>query len=200
VKDYHYTRLEAPIGPMLLYYRPERFNYVNVRLAPGDPKAALAALEATWKQFGAPFTYRFYDEQMAEEYAIYEDAVAIFGLAAFFAILIACLGLFGMATYTVETRTKEVGVRKVMGANVPGLVALLSKDFFKLVVIALVIAGPMAWFVNNLWLQQFALQAPLDAWIFGPAVLAVFALAALTIGSQTLRAARANPVDTLRYE
>lgn len=202
VKDYRHFRLERAAGPMLLFHRPDAYGWLNVRLHPGDPRAALAALEAAWQQAEGvtPFSYHFFDDQLAEEYAIYGDAIGMLGVVSGFALLIAFLGLFGMATYTVETRTKEVGVRKVMGADVPGLLYLLSKDFLLLVALAGVLALPASWFVNNLWMQQFATRPALDAWIFGLPVAALLALALLTVGSQTLRAALANPVDTLRYE
>lgn len=202
VEDYHYTRLERAIGPMLLQYRPADFQYANVRLAPGSGKAAIEALEESWRRFGAvhPLQYRFFDEELAEEYATYEDGIRILGLASFFAILIACLGLFGMVTYAVETRTKEVGVRKVMGAGIPGLVLLLSRDFLLLVAVAVTVAVPLAWYLSDLWLRNFATRVALDGAIFVPSVLALLLLALVTIGSQTLRAARANPVETLRQE
>ena len=131
---------------------------------------------------------------------IFKDLMYIVGLIAGFAVLIACLGLLGMATYTAESRVKEVGVRKVLGASVSEIVLLLSKDFLKLIAVAVVLAVPLAWFVNNLWMQQFAFRVGLGPSVFVLGVGALLVLALATIGSQATRAALANPVDTLRYE
>lgn len=202
VQDFHFNRLESPIEPMMLHYRPDLFRYASVRIIPGEPGGVLEYVESTWKQFDRfhPLRMQFYDERLDEQYVMYDDAIGVLGLASFMAVLIALLGLFGMSTYLVEARTKEVGVRKALGAGVPGLVLLLSREFLKLVVISAAIAVPLSWLLNSLWLQFFATRASLDIWVFGPAIFGLLGLTILTISSQTIRAAMTNPVDTLRYE
>ena len=164
----------------------------------------LAHLRQTWTQIGTTYEldYERFTVQIEQEpmLMIFKDLMYIVGLIAGFAVLIACLGLLGMATYTAESRVKEVGVRKVLGASVSEIVLLLSKDFLKLIAVAVVLAVPLAWFVNNLWMQQFAFRVGLGPSVFVLGVGALLVLALATIGSQATRAALANPVDTLRYE
>ncbi len=204
VEDFHTNTLIMDIDPLVLTYEPERFRVANIRVRSGSLPAVLAHLRQTWTEIGSAhdLDYQRYTVQIEQEpmMMLYRDLMYIIGLITGFAVLIACLGLLGMATYTAEARVKEVGVRKVLGARVSAIVLLLSKDFLKLIVVAVVLAVPLAWFVNNLWMQQFAFRVGLSPFVFVFGVGALLALALATIGSQVTRAALTNPVDTLRYE
>ena len=145
-------------------------------------------------------TYKFFDEQLANTHAIFGDVISIVGFIAILAISIACLGLLGMATYTAETRLKEIGIRKVMGASVQSLLILLSRGFIILLSIAIVIGVPLAYFINNLWLELFAYKVSFGINIFGTSILLMLILGILTVGSQTLRAALISTIVTLRDE
>jgi len=173
-----------------------------VRIRAGALPGTLEHLEATWKQLAptVTLTYGFYDDQLLQRYVFLQDMLKIFGLLAGFIIFIACLGLLGMASYTTERRTKEVGIRKVMGADVRSVVTLLSGDYVRLLIVATVIATPLAWLLTSTLLQTFANRVDLTVWVFVAGIMPILALALLTIGSQTVKAALTNPVDTLRHE
>ena len=162
----------------------------------------LAALEQEYKQLfpGNPFEYFFVDEQYQKQYQSEHQQGRIFTAASAMAILIACLGLFGLAAYTAEQRTKEIGVRKVLGASVASIIVLLSRDFIKLVVIALVLASPLAWWGMNQWLQDFAYHITIDGWVFFWAGIVAIGIALLTVLYQSLKAAYSNPVKSLRAD
>ncbi len=204
VEDYQFDMLDSPVRPLILRHDPENFRYANVRIRPEAAGAALAHVDATWKRLAPErhFEHEFFSSQLKNSLIniLFRDFLRIIGLIALLAVVIACLGTLGMAAYSVETRRKEVGVRKVLGAGVRDVVLLLSMDFVKLVAVGLLIAAPVAWFINNAWLQEFANRTD-----FGPIVLLssvgiLVLLAVLTIGSQTLRAALADPVQTLRQD
>jgi len=204
VEDFHTNALAMDIDPIVLTYEPARFRVANIRVRSGSLPGVLAHLRQTWTQIGTTYEldYERFTVQIEQEpmIMIFKDLMYIVGLIAGFAVLIACLGLLGMATYTAESRVKEVGVRKVLGASVSEIVLLLSKDFLKLIAVAVVLAVPLAWFVNKLWMQQFAFRVGLGPSVFVLGVGALLVLALATIGSQATRAALANPADTLRYE
>jgi putative ABC transport system permease protein len=149
---------------------------------------------------GVPFSYTFMDADFNKLYQAEQQTGQVFITFAAFAILIASLGLFGLVTYAAEQRTKEIGIRKVLGANVGGIVALLSRDFVKLVLIASVIAFPISWWAMNQWLQSFAYRVGISWWIFAIAGLAAVLIALVTVSLQTIRAALANPIRSLRSE
>lgn len=188
--------------PTALTYAHEAYQQAIVRVLPDDLEQALTTLEAIWKQLAPTyeFQYGFYDDQLMDRFREMRDIVSILGFVAGFVIFIACLGLLGMASYTAESRIKEVGIRKVLGANVRGIVVLLSRDYVKLVAIASVLATPLTWFLTNTLLQEFANRIELSVWYFAAGIVATLVLAVLTIGSQTIRAGLANPVNTLRNE
>jgi putative ABC transport system permease protein len=202
VKEFYFRPLYNASRPLALRYDPDRFRYAVIRFHGGQLAAMLAHVRAAWKKFeqAPPLQYVFFDDHLEMEYSAMRDATRILGLAAGFAILIACLGLLGMVIYAVETRTKEIGVRKVLGASVANLVVLLSQSFLRLLAIAVVIALPVCWLLSNVMQQNFAQRAPLGFEFFVWPVIALLAVALLTIGSQTVKAALANPVDSLRYE
>jgi putative ABC transport system permease protein len=162
----------------------------------------LAALEKQWKKTvpGLPFEYTFLDASFDALYRSEQRTGQLFTAFAAVAILIACLGLFGLSAFTAEQRTKEIGIRKVLGASVPQLVRLLSKDFLRLVLLANVLAGPVAWWAGRQWLENYAFRTALGPGVFGLAAVASVGIALLTVGFQALRAALANPVESLRNE
>lgn len=202
VKDFHITSLYVAIEPVIIRLEPEQTWQVFVRTKAGQAAAALASLERVHQQFnpGYPFDYRFLDERFEETY---ENEIVIGRLAkifAFLAVFIACLGLFGLASFAAEQRTKEIGIRKVLGASVSNLVLLLSRDFVKLVLAAFVLAAPIAYFVMQRWLNDFAYRIEISWLIFLGAGLAVLGIAWLTVSYQSVKAALADPVKSLRYE
>jgi putative ABC transport system permease protein len=173
-----------------------------VRLKGGHIPDVVKQIEAKWQHMaeGVPFSYTFMDADFNKLYEAEQRTGKVFITFAVFAILIASLGLFGLVTYAAEQRTKEIGIRKVLGANVGGIVALLSRDFVKLVIIAAVIAFPAAWFGMNYWLQSFAYRIGISWWIFAIAGLGAVLIALITVSLQTIRAALANPIRSLRSE
>jgi putative ABC transport system permease protein len=186
---------------MALLYGQEQGSFA-IRFKTEDAAALIAQVEAKWKEMvpGQGFSYSFMDEDFNR---IYQNEQRVGSIALSFsvlAILIACLGLFGLVTYAAEQRTKEIGIRKVLGASVNNIVHMLSKDFVKLVIIAILIAFPLAWYAMNRWLQDFAYRISIDWKVFLMAGLAAMLIAILTVSIQAIRAALANPVKNLRTE
>jgi hypothetical protein len=207
VKDFHFTPLYQEIGPAIIYFDPsytvmQRYSYLFIRLNPGDIPRSIAHIEDTVKTLnpGFPFAYRFLDDDYDQLYRGVEREMDIVCTFAFLAILISCLGLFGLAAYTAEQRTKEIGIRKILGASTPGLLALLSKQYALWVLAANAIAWPVSYFLMKDWLQDYPYRIGLGLPIFLAAAVASLLIAQLTVGFQSLRAARTNPVDSLRYE
>ncbi len=202
VKDFHFQSLHQEIVPVIINYKPEWLGTVVVRLAPGDLPAALDAVRIQWQTFapGFAFDYQFLDEDFDRLYRAEDRLARLFGFFAGVAIFIACLGLFALAAYMAQERTKEIGVRKVLGASVPQLIGLLSKDFARLVVIGLVVATPVAYYIMSEWLQGFAYRVSMGVGIFLLAGVAAVLIAFLTVSYQAYRAATADPVKSLRYE
>ena len=204
VKDYHFQSLHTAIEPMVLFLRPrdDAFRYLFARLRGEDLPGTLAALEAAWQRAAPdrPFTYQFLDDDFDRQYRAEEQWQQMVTYAALFALMIACLGLFGLAAFTAERRTKEIGIRKTLGASVASLAVFLSKDFLKLVLLANVLAWPAAYLLLSQWLARFAYHVDLSWGIFLTAGLATLGIALLTVSYQTVRAALADPVRSLRYE
>jgi len=205
VRDFHVRSLHEEIGPVVLGYHsnPIRvIDYFTARIDGRDVPGTIAQLQAVAEQFDPdhPFEYNFLDERLADFYERENRLASLFAIAAILAVVIACLGLFGLASFTAEQRTKEIGVRKVLGATVPGIMLLLSKDFVKLVGIAFVLAAPLSYFAMHRWLADFAYRTDLSWWIFAIAGLAALFIALLTVSYQSIRAALADPVKSLRYE
>lgn len=201
VKDYHHTSLQRAIDPIIFY--PQNNNtYFSVRITTDKVQEKIASLEKMYKASfaGNPFEYFFVEDNYNKKYAAEKQYGSIFSVASLWAIFIACLGLFGLATFTVESRIKEIGVRKVLGASVPGIVSLLSKDFLVLVFIAFLIASPLAWYAMHKWLQDFAYRVDIGWWVFLVAGFIAFMIALLTVCFRAIRAAVANPVQSLRTE
>ena len=201
VKDFHFTSFRTTVKPFAFIDNPRRMGNFTIKLSTNNIKATLGELENTWNKFSErPFEYFFLDDTYAKLYQSEIHFEQIFTSLVILGIIIACLGLFGLATFAAQQRVKEIGIRKVLGASVNEIVSLLSKDFLKLVFIALVISIPIAWFFMNRWLQNYAYRIQIGWWIFLVAgMLAVF-IAFITIGSQAIKAAIANPVKSLRTE
>lgn len=202
MQDFHLNSLHEPIRPLILSLYPKWTNHFLIRIHPGRLEEALRLTEQTVKRLnpGYPFSYHFVNEDYEAMYrseTLVNTLINHFGLLA---IIISCLGLFGLATFTAEQRTKEIGVRKVLGASVASIVGLLSKDFLKLVFIALLIASPVAWYTMNQWLQNFAYKINIEWWVFGLAGLLAMGIALVTVSFQSIKAALMNPVKSLRNE
>lgn len=202
-KDFHFADLRMPIQPFFFRYDTKLFNYANLKVASNDMHAAIANMEAAWKTIGGEkkFEARFFDDEIEEAYSVFHSMIKICGFLGFLAITISCLGLLGMVVYATETRIKEIGVRKVMGASSSTIAILLSKDYLKLMLIATVIATPLTYlFFDVLLFGEQYYRIAIGAFEIIASILLMFVLGVGTILSQTIKAARANPVDTLRYE
>jgi putative ABC transport system permease protein len=201
IEDFHIVSLHHPIVPIVIRANPSSAN-ILIRIAPEDISGTIAYLRETWQKFSPqrPFHFFFLDEYLDRLYTAEQKLSRSFGYFSFLAIFIACLGLLGLAAFAAERRTKEIGIRKVFGATVANVVALLSKDFVRLVLLANLIAWPVAWFAMNKWLQNFAYRIDIGWWVFVLAGGLALVIALLTVSTQAIRAALANPVDSLRYE
>lgn len=202
VKDFNYISLHRNIEPLTLPYEPYASRYVSLKIKSGDVTRTIDQVRKTWMQLvpHRPFLYSFLDDDFDRQYQKDFNFKTLFSAFSSLAIFIACLGLLGLATYTSELRTKEIGIRKVLGANVNSIVTLLSRDFIVLIVAAMLIATPAAWYSMNRWLEGFAYRVEIHFWIFVLAGLAAIAIAAATISFQAIKAARGNPVNSLRSE
>ncbi len=201
LKDYHHMSLRQAIDP-IFFFPMYNSHYFTVQLNGEQLKANIGELEKLYKKNfpGNPFEFFFVDEKYDQQYQNEQQYGAIFSIASGLAIFIACLGLFGLATFRVEQRRKEIGIRKVMGANVSQITTLFTKDFLQLVLVAFLIATPLSWYVMNEWLQEFAYRTEINWWIFVIAGIVAVLIAAITVSSQALKAAISNPIDTLKRE
>jgi putative ABC transport system permease protein len=205
VKDFHLQDFYTTIDPMAFESDRDNLNTFNLKLAGKDPaawQATLKAVEKKWYQFYPPgtFSYKFYDETLEGMYEQERHLAKLISLATGIAIFISCLGLFGLAVLTAFQRTKEIGIRKVLGASVSGIVQLLSREYLWLVIVAIVLATPIAWWAMNKWLQNFAYRIQLQWWMFLLAGLIGIVIAMITVSFQAIKAAVANPVKSLRTE
>lgn len=205
VKNFNYRSLHEPIRPLAIRLFPNRGfigRFVTVRLAPGDHPSTISFIENVWKKYAGDeeFSYNFLDDYLQKLYAADQRTSEIAGAFSILAIFIACLGLFGLAAFVTERRTKEIGIRKVLGASVAEIFALLSKEFVKWVLIANVIGWPLAYYVMNNWLKNFAYRIDMSLWIFCASGALALIVALLTVSSHAFKAATANPVESLRYE
>ena len=202
VKDFHTLSMHEKIEPLLIANNPESLALLSLRLQAGDMQGTISRLKEKWQQLypGQIFDSFFLDESFGRMYEAEERFNKIFTSFSVLAVLISCLGLFGLAAYMTEKRTKEVGIRKVLGASTLRIMMLLTNEFSKWVLAANVIAWPLAYYFMNRWLQTFAYRTAIGPGIFLISGLAALSVALLTVGYQSIRAARANPVDSLRYE
>jgi putative ABC transport system permease protein len=203
-KDFQHTALanEDGVTPVVLRYQPGSFGYVSVRMATNTIPSTLTRLETRWKTIDPvnAFRYNFYEDQLDAMYRGFFDVVSILGFIAFLAVVIACLGLLGMAMYTVERRRKEVGIRKILGAGDSSIVVLLSTSFLKVLGVAICIGGPLSYFVNNLWLESLPNRVGFGVGTVLVGVVTLLVLGLVTIGTQTLKASRSNPVQILKMD
>jgi putative ABC transport system permease protein len=205
VRDFHFQDLHVPVAPYGFQLVPANsgsFNYMTIHARAGNMIQVLKGIENAWHKYdpNEPFEYNFLDETFQKNYLSDDRLANIVGYFTAIAILISCLGLLGLAAFSAEQRTKEIGVRKVLGASVGRIVSLLSVDFLKLIIIAIVIASPIAWWAMNKWLQGFAYRQAIDWPVFAYTTTIAMTIGLLTIGSQAIKAAMANPVESLRSE
>ena len=202
VEDYHFKSLHSEVEPLVLRIDHDWDWYVCVKIRSENIIRTLNTIKAVYQRFNPqyPFEYNFLDEQLDRLYDSDHRTFQIFQYFTVIAILISCLGLFGIAAYTAQRRTKEIGIRKVIGATIPNITLMLSKEFLILVVAANIVAWPLAYFATHRWLQNFAYRTSLSIWIFILSGLAAFCIALLTVSYRSIKAAMANPVDSLRYE
>jgi putative ABC transport system permease protein len=203
VKDFHYRSLKQVIGPLAIFLRPRQDTYLSIKMNTNDISRTLSHIEKTWNTFEKErrFEYFFVDENFDALYHSEERLSQIITFFAIIAIFVACLGLFGLASYTAEQKTKEIGIRKVLGASVGSIVFQLSRNFIKWVLVANVVAWPLTYFVlNSYWLSHFPFRIPLSLLTFAAAGLMALSIAMMTVSFQSIKAALANPVDSIRYE
>ncbi|GHB54859.1 ABC transporter permease [Persicitalea jodogahamensis] len=202
MKDFHLNSMHQAIAPLVLAFYPENTRYLLVKIRAGQTPSALAALERINKELNPnyPFSYQFVDEAYEKLYQSEQQVSTLVNYFGVLAILISCLGLFGLVAFTAEQRTKEIGIRKVLGATVTSIVTLLSKDFLKLVLIAMVLAIPLGWWALNKWLGTFKYHTDLSWTMFGLAGVLALGIALLTVSFQSVKAALMNPVKSLRSE
>jgi putative ABC transport system permease protein len=216
VKDFNFQSLHNQVRPLLLTMKPDSvlrrsentsFNFsaqprVSVRLKGGDLSANIGLLRESWKKVAPSqdFEFQFLDETIAAQYQQESRTGVIVKLASALSIFIACMGLFGLATLAVARRTREIGIRKVMGASVGSIVSLISKEFVKLVMVAAVIAFPLAWWFLSDWLKDFAYRVSIGWWIYLAAAVVALLIALFTVSLQAMKAALSNPVKALRTE
>ncbi len=202
VKNFHYKRIQTTIEPIVLYLELNDINYAVVRLKSGNITESLEHVKQIWQktQPGFPFEYMFFDEEFARMFQSDERMMSLFGYAALFAIMVACLGLFGLASFIAESRTREIGIRKVLGATISEISFMLSREFIQWVVIANFIAWPCAYIAMKGILENYAYRTNIGVWIFALAFAVSLTIALAATGIQTIKAATANPVDALKYE
>jgi putative ABC transport system permease protein len=203
VQDFHFKDMHQKVGPCVLFWwKPQMVNRAYVRTTGAHTSDAIAALKKIWKIYNPeyPFEYHFLDEVYNKMYATDQRTGSLFKAFAFIAIFISCLGLFGLMTYTAQLKTREIGIRKVLGASILSVTGLLAKDFISLVLIAILIASPAGWYFMDRWLQDFAYRSSISWWVFPVAGLFALLIAGLTISFQAIKAAMANPVKSLRTE
>jgi putative ABC transport system permease protein len=203
VKDFHFQDLHVPIAPYAFLLNNQPFySYLLVHAKAGNVSTLLNSIGKTWSSLNPnePFEYSFLDEDFQKNYATEDRRAAMVAFFTTIAILISCLGLFGLAAFSAEQRTKEIGIRKVLGASVGSIVGLLSKDFIKLVVIALFMAAPIGWYFMNKWLEDFAYRINIGWWMFAVAGVFAILIAFATISLHAIKAALTNPTKNLRTE
>ena len=202
VHDFNFESLHNQIVPIIFLITHTGNNQITVRISGKDIPATLQFLKNKWSEYrqNYPFDYNFLDDQIAGLYDKDKKVGDVFGIFAIIAIIIACLGLFGLASYTAEVRTKEIGIRKVLGASIPGIIALLSSEFTKLVLIANLIAWPLSYYFMNKWLSEFAYKSGISFWLYIGAGVTALVIALLTVSYQSFKVASTNLVKSLRYE
>ncbi|MFT3823423.1 MAG: ABC transporter permease [Chitinophagaceae bacterium] len=201
-KDFHFASLHQPITPLVLFVNQEQLYEFFIKVKGENMKNAISSLQGFWKDRvpHRPFSYRFLDDEYAAMYTTEQRTVQLFTVFSTIAIVLACLGLLGLTAYVTVQRTKEIGIRKVLGASVANITSMIAKDFVVLVLVAIVIAAPVAWWAMNTWLQDFAYRISMSWWMFGIAGLAALLIAVVTVSAQAIKAAMSNPVKALKNE
>jgi putative ABC transport system permease protein len=204
MKDFNYNSLHTDVHPFMFVYdnHPQSFNVMVVAVNSANYKALLNKIQTVWQKDlpSTPFEYMFLDQEVQKQYEAEITMSQIINSFTLMAIIISCLGLFGLAAFSAEQRNKEIGIRKVLGASVSGIVGLLSKDFLQLVIISFIIATPIAWWGMHKWLQVFAYRIDLSWWMFALAGLIAVFIALFTVSFQAIKAALSNPVKSLKTE
>jgi len=202
VENYHFESLHAKVAPLFFVMRPEYTEKIIVKLEGGKINETLSRLQEFYADFnpGFSFNYRFIDDDYQSQYFAERQVAKLSQYFAGLAILISCLGLFGLAAFTAERRLKEIGIRKVLGASEFGIVYLLSSDFTKIVILSIIISLPVGYFIGRSWLDSFAYKIDLEWWYFVSAGFTALCIAWLTVGSQAIKAARINPTQCLKDE
>ena len=200
--NFHQLGLQKNIDPMILVPRPNTSNFYSLKVSTKNIQSTVARLRQTWNTYFPkdPFDYFFLDESFGQQYKADILFGKVFGIFAFLAILIACFGLLGLSAYNVLQRTKEIGIRKVLGASLQSILLLLSRDFLKLIFVSLLFAIPVGWYIMNTWLQDYAYRINIAWWVFAIAGVLAFLIAITTICIQIIKAAAKNPVKSLRTE
>ena len=201
-KDFHFESMHQKIIPLLMNFNNNYFGNLSVKATGQNIQSTVEYIEKVWKKYlpETPFQYSFFDDKFNQMYASESEQGKIFTVFSFIAIFIACLGLFGLSAFAISQRIKEIGIRKVLGASVPQIVAMMSKDFLRLVAIAAIIAFPVAWWAMHNWLQDFAYRISMAWWIFLVAGVVAALIALITISFQAVKAGLSNPVKSLRSE
>jgi putative ABC transport system permease protein len=202
IRDFHFVPMHQPIKPLAVRLKTAEMRFISIKIDPIRLSQTLRFVETEWKEItpGFAFAYSFFDEAVDELYRSEERLNLSLRFFSVLAVFLACLGLFGLVLFSIEQRTKEVGIRKILGAGTVDIVVLLSKDFLRWVVVANVIAWPLSFYAVNKWLQSFAYRTSLDLFVFAAATSTVVGISVLTIAYQAVKAAVTNPVDSLRYE
>jgi hypothetical protein len=203
IKDFHFQPLRRQIEPLVIKWAERDWmNYLCLRIRPDGIAETIGIVQRAWNKIlpGIPFSYQFLEEDFARIYRSEEQTGALLKIFTAMAIMVACLGLFGVVSFMAEQRTKEIGIRKILGARISALLILMVKEFVRLILIANLIAWPFAYFFMKKWLKNFAYKTSFDIWIFVSSGLLALVVALLTVSYRSIRAATANPVDSLRYE
>ena len=202
IRDFNFQSLHSEIAPLFMSCNPDRFNSICVRIKPDNIETGISYIKNTWKKFSSdyPFEFNFLDQLIDNLYLTEKNIGATVRYFTVLAIFISCLGLLGLASFMAEKRTKEIGIRKVVGASTHKILLLLQKEFILLVLFSSVISFPIAWYVMNNWLNDFAYRTEIEWWVFLISGITALLIALITVGFQTIKAAKSKPVDTLKYE
>jgi putative ABC transport system permease protein len=204
MKDFNYNSLHGEVKPFFFKYENDwkRLDILIVSANSNNYSSLLDKMKTIWNRDlpGIPFEYLFMDEVVQKQYEAEVTLGNIINSFTLMAILISCLGLFGLASFSAEQRSKEIGIRKVLGASISGIVRLLSKDFLKLVIVSFIIAAPIAWWTMHTWLQGFSYRVPISWWMFAIAGFIAVFIAMITVSSQAIKAAIVNPTKSLKTE
>jgi putative ABC transport system permease protein len=202
VEDFHFKDMHQKIGPCVLFWKPDWMGQLYVKASAGRTPEAIAAVKKIWAAYNPeePFEFSFLDDVYTSMYTKDQQIGTLFNVFACIAIFISCLGLLGLVTYTAQLKTREIGIRKVLGASVTSVTGMLAKEFVGLVLLAILIASPVGWYFMDRWLQDFAYRSTISWWIFPVAGAFALLIAVMTISVQAIKAALANPVKSLRTE